>query len=284
MKTAAKTRLLALRASIAENLSQMDAEMETFLDRVSRFEIAAGMSLSFIRDEFASAKTAGVKLETVAGVKTKDWRVFARESCAGRSVKTVYRWTNAGTVARILSDGDVSIPETARVGSLVPLYRILTAIDGDTATINAVVCDVYRECLSEAGTDDDGVQIAPSESSVHTAAEAAAPTNRSGGSSDETSDETVSDETDEDDEDDESRRETAAGLVVVDAAAVEAAKGPTDAIIRGLVAEYDVSRLAVEAAMSAAIRLASEWTVSVVAHVLAGTIPAKTDEDEGSDN
>jgi hypothetical protein len=66
----------------------------------------------------------------------------------------------------------------------------------------------------------------------------------------------------------------------VDAAAVEAAKGPTDAIIRGLVAEYDVSRLAVEAAMSAAIRLAREWTVSVVAHVLAGTVPAKTDDDE----
>ena len=295
-KAEAKTRLLGYRSNIAESLANIDRETEKYLDAVSRFEVSAGVSLSLIRDEFAACKSDGVKLETVAGVKTKDWRVFARESCPGRSVKTVYRWTNAGTVARILTDGGVSIPDTARIGSLVPLYRILTAIDGDLATVNAVVCDVYRECLIAAGTDDDGAQIAPLESAVHAAAEAAAPTNRSGGSTDETEtddDETDDDETetddesaadesesDESDESDESRRESAARLVSVDPATVEAAKGPTDAILRGLCDEFDVSRIAAEAIMLAAMRLADEWTVSVMQHVLSGTVPAATDSDE----
>lgn len=290
-RTAAKTRLLSYRAAIAENLAAIGEHTTRYLDLIARHEVQSGVSLSLIRDEFAAAKSDGIDLSKAAGVKTKDWREFARESCPGVSVKSVYRWCNAGTVARILTDGDVTIPESARVGSLVPLYRILTAIDGDLATVNAVVCDVYRECLTEAGTDSDGAQIAPTETAVHAAAEAAAPTNRSGGSTDEDEDETEDETEDEEseesedeseDESDESRRESAARLVSVDPATVEAAKGPTDAILRGLVAEFEVSRIAAESIMLAALRLADEWTVSVMQHVLSGTVPA-ADEDETED-
>lgn len=295
IKSAVKTALTAARDSIAESFGRIDEEFKTYQDRIARHEVSIAVQLSLIQSSFKTAKDGGVDLSGTAGIKTKDWREFARDCVAGTALssqQTMYRWTNSGTVVRVLLARDVSIPDTALVGSFVPLYRILTdanvkgKTDEDRETAAAVVADVYSELLAECGTetDDDGneVQIAPTFDEVHAAAEAASPTNRGTKTDEDDEDEDESDEDESEDEDEDERRESAAGLVVADAASVDAARGPTDAIARGLCDEFGVSRAAVDAIMSATLRLADEWTVSVLRAVL-GHVPTETAADESAD-
>ena len=256
----------------------------TELDRkhalaVGVFEVRAGMGLDQIRETFATAKTSGVSFAKTKGVGTDDWRVLARETVPGKDVKTIYRWQNAGAVARVLGD-DVG---NALVGSLVPLYRILSAVpksgtDEDRAAAEDLVRTAWKEALADAGTED-GVQVPPESDAVKTIAERLAPTTRSGGAS--ASTETTDDDDDEDDDDDDETtpQASASGLVVVDPAAVEAATGPTDAILRGLVREHGISEGAARGCMLAALRLGTEHGNGNVVAALATT----TKDDGGAD-
>ena len=108
-------------------------------------------------------------------MKTKDRREFARDCVAGTALtsqQTMYRWTNAGTVVRILIGRGTCRSRTrpSSVRSSLCTASSRTRIRRVRRTRTArrprpSSRDVYSELLTECGTetDDDGneVQIAP---------------------------------------------------------------------------------------------------------------------------
>lgn len=278
-KSVLKTAIESAIAGIDSAVLSIGAETSRYLRTVGVFEVQAGRGLDEVRSSFALAKSAGVSFAKTPGIKTDDWRVVARDRVPGKDLKTLYRWQNAGAVARILGD-DVGC---ALVGSLVPLYRILSAVpakgtDEDRAAAEDLVRSAWSEAVEAAGTDEDGTPVPPAESDVRVIAERLAPTTRSGGS-ETTTPEGAEDEDEDGDEDEdedegaETRRESSESLVVVEAAAVEAASGPTDAIMRGIHRDLVGKVLTDEGAKSimlAALRLAGEHGAGTIVAVLAG--------------
>ena len=292
VKSACKAAIETALGRIDSAVQDINAETSAFLRRVGVFEVQAGVGLDEIRSALADAKGAKVSFAKVKGIGTDDWRVLARERVPGKDVKTLYRWQNAGAVARILGD-DVG---NALVGSLVPLYRILSAVpkgasDEDRAAAEDLVRAAWREAVEGAGMDEDKNPIPPTETEVKAIAERLAPTTRSGGSETTTDEgEDPSDEDpDEDDEDEdegaETRRESSESLVVVEAAAVEAAAGPTDAIFRGIHRDLVGKTLTdegVKAIALATLRLAGEHGVGTIVAVLAGKAQDETPTEDAA--
>jgi hypothetical protein len=288
-KNAAKIAFAGIASLIESALSGI-AQVYAKADREAAvFEVQAGMALDSAKIEFAAAKAAGVSLAKTAGIGTDDWREYGRTMIPGKPNGTLYRWQNAGAVAKVL--GDDLVPGTL-VTSLSYLYRGLSSLsskttDEDRAAAEDLVREVYREAVEEAGTDDDGNALPPDREDLLARCEAAFPTNRSGGggsgttTTDDDDDEADDDEADEADESeaDESRR--ADTVATASAAAVELANGPTDSIFRGLVTEYNVPRTTVVGIALAVLRLAEEHGPTTIQAVIlaAGT----TDDDEADE-
>lgn len=289
-KAAAKVTFAGILSAIEAGLAGIARVEEEAARKAAVFEVQVGMALDSARIEFAAAKSVGVSLAKTAGIGTDDWRVFARENVPGKSNGTLYRWQNAGHVAKVL--GDSLVPGTLVTG-LATLYRGLNAAktDEEREAAESLVREVYAEACEAAGTDEDGNPIAPTFEDLKARAEAAFPTNRSGGGGKNAAGETLTDDDEDEDESDEdesdSRRESGGPTVASPefAAAVEAAAGPTDAILRGLVRELSVTREAAVAVALATLRLAEEHGVTVVRSVLAGGTGGPEDEaaDESAD-
>lgn len=266
-KAAAKVRFAGIVAAIESGLANIARIEEKAAQECAVFEILIGMAIDSARDEFAAAKAAGVSFKSVAGIGTDDWREYARGMVPGKSNGTLYRWQNAGAVAKVL--GDSLVPGTL-VGALVPLYRILSAAksDEDRETASIMLREIYAEAAEAAGSDDDGSALAPVQADILARAEAAAPSNRSGG----TEKAAAADVAAADDDDDDEGPRGTADLTVVDAAAVESAAGPCDAIMRGILKDHEgnpLTREVLVAVMLATLRLAGEHGVSTVQAVLA---------------
>jgi hypothetical protein len=249
LKAAAKTRIAAATDAIGAALDRIETETAAYLRRVGVFEVQAGVGLAEVRATFADAKAAKVSLAKTAGIGTDDWREKARELVPGKSMPTLYRWTNAGAVANVLGE---DLAGGALVGSLVPLYRILTAAKTaeERTAAEELVREVYGELKTAAGLDEDGEQVPPTESDAKTAAEKASPTNRSGGG---TAPDEDADESDEDeDEDEDSRRETAADLVTVSLSPEDLlnVKNTVGAFVRATADELKIDRAAVQAILA----------------------------------
>lgn len=275
-RSAAKTALLGARDRIAAALATIEDETTAYLLRIARFEVAAGIGLAIIRETFSDAKTEGIALAKVAGIGTDDWREYATAAMPGRDVKTIYRWSNAGAVARVLGD---LLPETALIGSLVPMYRLLSDAKTTEEKTGAadLVRETYRGLLADAGTDGDGVQNAPTFDAVLAACEKVGGTNRSGGSK------TEKTKTVEDDGSDGSEEKTASApaLAVVDPAAVESASAAWSPQYRRLAEEHGAA--AVQAIGLAVLRFAGEHGIAAMQHVLSGTsAPAAPVQDVAS--
>ena len=207
VKAAAKVAVSDALGIIEDALGNIARITTRYLNEVGVFEVQAGIGLSMIRDTMTAAKAEKVDLSgtvLIDGVKSASWLDVANVAVPGKSRPTLYRWTNAGTVARVLGP---ELTGSALIGSLVPLYRILTAAKSpeELEAAEDLVRATYRECIAAAGLDEDGEQVPPTESDVKAAAEAACPTNRSGGSTAEDSDESE----DEDEDGDEDGREPA---------------------------------------------------------------------------
>ena len=291
-KAAAKITFAGIAEMIGSALAGIARVYAKADQEAAVFEVQAGMALDSAKIEFAAAKAAGVSLAKTKGIETDDWREYGRTVIPGKPNGTLYRWQNAGAVAKVL--GDDLVPGTL-VTSLSYLYRGLSSLsskttDEDRAAAEDLVREVYREAVEEAGTDEEGNALPPDREDLLAKCEAAFPTNRSGGGGgttttdddddDEADEADESEESDDDDEtDDESRR--ADTVAVVSAAAVELANGPTDSIFRGLVAEFDVPRTTVVGIALAVLRLAVEHGPTTVQAVIlaAGT----TDDDEADE-
>lgn len=267
------------RTVLRNRLTEAATNVAGILARVGKLEVLIGIELANVRDTFAEAKAAGVSFAKTPGIMTDDWRVVARELVPGRSVATLYRWCNAGAVARII--GPVGNADT---GSLVPLYRILNEAANGTPeereAAAALVREAYAEAVKEAG------EAAPKEAAVLAIAERIAPTTKgkaagTAASSKESAAEDAEDAEDEDDAEDagdESRRESAESLVVADAAAVEAASGPVNAIrgqwTRELVGR-ELTQEGLLAIMLGTVRLVKEHGPGTIAAVLSAAPKGK---------
>ena len=258
---------------IESSVSGITAETTEYLKRIAPFEVSAGIGLDEVKTSFATAKGAGISFAKTAGIGTDDWRVIARDKVPGKDVKTLYRWQNAGAVARVLGDESLA---GASVGNLVPLYRILSALtksasDEDRAAAEDLVRAAWAEALADAGTEN-GVQVPPDSEDVKTIAERLSPTTRSGGSETTVSEDDGEDDDDDGDEDgdEESRRESASGLVVVDPAAVESAMQAWVPALRQAVETHGVTADVVSAIGLLVLRFAGEHGPGTMAAVLAG--------------
>lgn len=292
MKALARTTVEKASETIADVLGWVSGERSKVEQRLGRYEVLAAIALS-----------EGMDAKDVLGGKetAMDW---AAKRMPGASKATLYRWRNAGDVARVLrGNGTETEPDllgdlpTAMVGSLVPLYRVLDlrAKADEARTRGRVLArETYKGLLDKAETMDiltrEGetvqVKVAPTFPEVLAAAEKASPSNRSGGGKKKAeSDEADEAETDgtetEETETDETRRESSAGLVQVDAVAVEAASGPTGAILAGLVREHDgLTEATARAVGLAVLRLAEAHGIGPVRAVLSGIVPSAEAEAE----
>ena len=148
----------------------------------------------------------------VAPVLETDWREDIRGAVEGESIQTLYRWTNAGTVANIIGEtGTLGL-----VGNLAPLYRLdspASSRDEDREAAESLIREVWNEKWSRRRTSavDD----------VTERAEKVAPTKRSGGGGGGGSDSDDDDGDDDgDDGDGESRRESDEDFAKVNAETV----------------------------------------------------------------
>lgn len=259
-KSAAKQTLTAVYSSIVGSLIEY-----------GRLEVSIGMQLSIMRETFVAAKSAEVDLSQLnvggASVGTDDWREYARTLVPGRSAPTLYRWMNAGTVARIIGDSVGNAP----VGALVPLYRILTDAKSDEES--AAAADLVREVWADVLKQTPKGKT-PSEDVVLALAEAASPTTRGASSSSGgTDDAKTDDETKTDDE----NRAPSENVVSVDPVAVESAAGPISSMLKQWETDGTPRETAV-GIMLATIRLVNEHGRDVVAAVLATGAAAPTAE------
>ncbi len=251
-KAEAKTVFAGILGAITAGLAGIARVEEEAARKAAVFEVQIGMALDSAKVKFAEAKAEGVTLAKTAGIGTDDWRVYARENLPGKSDQTIYRWQNAGLVAKVL--GDSLVPGTA-AKALATLYRGLSSVkDDEKAAAEDLVREVYAEAVEAAGTDENGAPIAPTFEDLKDRAEAAFPTNRSGGGGGGGSAVT-----------DESRREAGGP---VDPKLVEAAltEGGPKAVLEDL-----VKRFGPEATLTiglAVCRLCDEWRPSVTAAVL----------------
>lgn len=295
-KVLARKTLASVEERIASALAFITETEKRFRDLVAPSQLSIAIAL----DEGAEART----------ILGKEWKTWATSVVPG-STATVYRWRNAGMVARILrgepltedveengktktvpvlnEDGSFQYPDNLLAAvpfashlTLVPLYRILTAAKTEEAKAAApsLVRETWEKILAECDEDEDEdgnpFRVAPDPETVLAAAETVAPSNRSGGSSaaadssdeDEDGDEDE-DEGDEDEGTGSAGRADSSSLVIADAAAVEAAAGPTESIVKQQAREYGVSETAVAGIMLAALRLAAEHGVSTVQAILA---------------
>lgn len=287
-KTAGRAIVKTAEGIIASTLAYVENERAAFENRIGRFEVRIAIAL----DEGA---------EAYAAASLGDWREWGRGVLPGKSAPTVYRWRNAGKVARILrgpatvaDDGTVTYDENllgevpaALIGSLVPLYRILSdaKTDEDRESAEGLIRETYRDVLAKCETFTETIDgetvvstVPPTMEAVLAAAEAASPaTKGKTKGKTKTSDEQpkTADEGETPAADGgESRRESSSGLVVADAAAVEAAAAPTGAIMAGLSREHSLPTETVLSIALATLRLASEWGVSTVQAVLTAGTPA----------
>ena len=131
IKAAAKAAVGEALGIIEEGLGGIARVTARYLQDVGVFEVQCGIGLSMIRDTMTAAKAAKVDLSKtvlIADVKSASWLDVANAAVPGKSRPSLYRWTNAGTVARVLGP---ELTGNALIGSLVPLYRILTAAKSD---------------------------------------------------------------------------------------------------------------------------------------------------------
>ena len=294
IKQAARETVAASVKTITDVMSWVAGERGTFEQRVGRYEVQAAIALSLGAD---AKETLGTK---------ETWTEWGLKQFPGMSKQTLYRWRNAGHVARVLQgDGTEAEPDLlgsppqALVGSLVPLYRVLdlkARSDEARAQGRTLARTVYSDLLKKAEEieiltrEGETVRVkkAPLFAEVLAEAEAVSPTNRGGGGkadeetkadeaeapSGETETETPSGETEAPDEGtEESRRESASGLVTVDPAAVERAAIAVGPIVAGLVRDTKVDEETVRGIMLAALRLAGEHGIAPVQVLLTGKVP-----------
>lgn len=263
----------AAEATIKSRLSFIDRKRSDFEAYIGRYEVLVCVAL----DEGA---------EAVASLG-KDWREWARKQVPGQSAPTLYRWRNAGKVARVLmGDGSDETPNllgevpAALVGSLVPLYRILTEAktDEDRETAEGIIRDAYSELLAESADvtipDENGspitVKAAPLADAVLAKAEAISPAKKGK----KAAAKKAADKSDESPEDSDDSRRESNGLVQVDAAAVEAASGPVSSILAQCVRESGLDEAKVKGIFLAALRLAGEHGITTVQAVLGSPVAA----------
>ena len=265
---------------IASRESFLSSQEERFRRYIGRFEVLLSADL----DAGATA---------VEALPKGDWKRWATTLLPNRDEKTVYRWRNAGRVARILmGDGTDARPNLigeipmAAIGHLVPFYRVLpTGKDRADAEKVAAAEDLIRATWATLTADlddeeiigEDGetiiVGMPPTVADATAAAEKVAPTNRSGGGGG-----GGKDSADDDDDGDASERGTTPA--VADPKKVEAATGPVAAIVQQQAAALNADPMLVKAAMLATLRLAEEHTISAVAAVLsAAATPTPEDTD-----
>jgi hypothetical protein len=285
-KTAGRAIVKTAEAVIGSTMRYIVAETETFQQRIGRFEVIVAMALDEGADAYAEASLG-------------DWREWGRSVLPGKTPPTIYRWRNAGKVARILrgpatvaEDGTVTYQENllgevpaALIGSLVPLYRILTSAktDEDRTAAEGLIRETYRDVLAKCETFTETIDgetvvstVPPTMETVLAAAEAASPATKGTKGKTKTNEQPKTADEGETPAADggESRRESSSGLVVADAAAVEAAAAPTGAIMAGLSREHSLPAETVLSIALATLRLASEWGVSTVQAVLTAGTPA----------
>lgn len=273
-----------IRDESAERIKSRDSfisnERERFERFIGRFEVLLAADL----DRGATA---------VESLPKGDWKKWATTLLPNRDEKTVYRWRNAGRVARILQgDGTEARPDLlgeipmAAIGHLVPFYRVLpTGKEKTNADAIAAAEDLIRATWSKLVADlddeeiigEDGetviVGMPPTVADATAAAEKVAPTNRSGGGGG------GKDSADDDDDDDESG-DRGTTPVQVDPKAVEAASGPVAAIVQQQADALSADPILVKTAMLAALRLAEEHGISTVQAVLsAAAAPVPSDVD-----
>ena len=141
LQSAAKKVLQSASEVIAATLAEIH-ELETATrETVARKLTLVGIAL----DEGSEAIISG----HVPGVE--DWRAWARESVPGVSVSTVYRYRNAGTVARLIAASGRDISDVSYL-TFVPFYRYLTHArsDEDRTAAEAAILAGWNS-LVEAG-------------------------------------------------------------------------------------------------------------------------------------
>jgi hypothetical protein len=263
---------------IRSRVAWIENQRNTFERYIGRFEVLLAVDL----DRGASA---------VEALPRSDWRKWAAELLPSLDEKSIYRHRNAGRVATILAgDGTAERPNllgeipAASIGHLVPFYRVLPkgkaateeAVSAAEALIRSTWAALVADLDDEEVLDENGetiiVQIPPTISEAVEAAEAVAPTNRTGGSK--------GGGKAEEDEDGEAETERGTSPVQVDPKAVEAASGPTAAIVQQQAEALSADPVLVKAAMLAALRLAETHGISVVQAVLsAAAAPLPSDVD-----
>jgi hypothetical protein len=283
LKAAARETLAASVATIADVSGFVLASRKGFEQRIGRYEVLIAVALS----QGAEA------VETIGGKTT--WKEWGAKQLPHLSASSLYRWRNAGDVARVLyGNGSETEPNllgdlpAAMVGSLVPLYRVLdlkARSDEARAKGRMLARSTYADLLKSAETmtvetregETISVPVAPEFAAVLAAAEAVSPTNRGGGGKASETDETETAETAETDQ------ASSAHLTTVDVAAVEAATGPVSAILAGLMREHGTSETITRGIMLAACRLAGEHGVGPVAAILSGVAPSPETIAEASE-
>lgn len=120
LQSAAKRTLSAATSMITATLQEIhDLEMST-RETVARKLTLIGIALDEGAEVIASGHVPNLT----------DWREWARESVPGVSVGTVYRYRNAGTVARGIAARGGDIADVSYL-AFVPFYRYLSAAKGD---------------------------------------------------------------------------------------------------------------------------------------------------------
>ena len=236
-KSAAKRLLVQCHEAIVASLETIDGLTRRFERETSVERVSIGRQLSVIRYEVAPDLDA-------------DWRELIRNEVEGESVQTLYRWTNAGTVARIIGDtGTIGL-----VGNLVPLYRLLDGVksDEDRDAAHSLIREVWNEACEAAGPDTP-----PAVDDVTARAEKVAPSKRSGGSKKETDE---SDDSEESDESDEERRESAEETVTVNAETVANVAANVAAFVHKAEKDYGIAPESCKAIMAWTALLAKENT------------------------
>lgn len=311
-KQHARQTLARVSESFTRRIALVEGIRNRVEDRLGRIEVLAALDV-------AEGALASVVLEKHA--KASDYAVEVLGSAEGgrKSKSTAYRWLNAGMVGLVLRGPAVPVETTdettgepttvltypedilgsvpnAHIGSLAHLYRILSAAKaGDEESrskqetlLRETWTDLLKSCEEDETEDEFGnvveVLTAPDPDDVLAAAERVAPSNRSGGGGKSKS-ESEDDKSEDEDEGAESTRGDSTNLTTVEAAKVEAAAGPTDAILRGLTRTVEdgglgVSEVQARGCMLAALRLAAEHGIGAVQAVLAGGVSAPSSEDE----
>lgn len=275
LKALARNIVASAESVIADVNGWLQAERATVEQRLGRYEVLLAVALSRGADAKDDLKTK----------TSKPWTEWARPLIGDGTLSdaTLYRWRNAGHVARVLmgegyeDEADLLGPLPAAMrGSLVPLYRGLdlkAKSDETRQKARKAVRDVYAGLLKAAPTiaiiDREGTAIevpqAPTYPEVLAASEKAFGKSSRGGSG-----KAGNEDENGGNEDENGRADGSGGIVPVDPKAVEVASGPVASILIQAEKDAGIPQEKARALMLATCRLVEAHTVSVVAAVLSG--------------